>query len=238
VERVRLSAPVAVVGHHGTVTEVRARTQIGEVASVGVNRGQAHAMPPKPKTKPRTTRKPLGRPRKRRDAEGATVTTFTPEEQEQADAQLGRVEVRRALSELLSRGKSPGLAVEEIARQFGLTERHVWRYKQAISERWAEIDKDAAPFERARLLRILEDLLLECREAKDRKNAIAAAGKIMDLLGLKLTKVEVGTGGLDAVIAAIKATPATRLDELAELERRAREAASAPSEPTGGADAG
>lgn len=188
-------------------------------------------MPPKPKKKPRTTRKPLGRPRKRRDAEGATVTTFTPEEQEQADAQLGRVEVRRALSELLASGKSPGLCVEDVARKFGLTERHVWRYKAMICEAWAKLDEEAKPTERARLLRIFEDLLLECREAGDRKNAIAAATRIMDLLGLKLTKVEVGTGGLDAVIAAIKATPAARAEDLDDLMRRAR--GEEPSEASG-----
>lgn len=181
-------------------------------------------MPPKPKTKPRTTRRPLGRPRKRRDAEGATVTTFTPEEQEQADAQLGRVEVRRALSELLSSGKSPGLCVEDVAQRFGLTERHVWRYKAMICEAWAKLDEEAKPTERARLLRVFEDLLLECRQAGDRKNAIAAATRIMDLLGLKLTKVELQKGGLDELLEALKKTPAARLDAMREIEERAREA--------------
>ncbi len=188
-------------------------------------------MPPKPTKKPRTTRKPLGRPPKRRDAEGATVTTFTPEEQEQADAQLGRVEVRRDLSQLLSTGVSPGLAVETVARRFKLTERHVWRYKAMICEAWAKLDEEAKPTERARLLRIFEDLLVECRREGDRKNAIAAATRIMDLLGLKLTKVEVGTGGLDAVIAAIKATPAARAEDLDDLMRRAR--GEEPSEASG-----
>jgi hypothetical protein len=187
-------------------------------------------MPPKPAKRKRSRRR-IGD--KRPDA--AVVTTFTPEEAEQADAELGRIEVRRALAEQLSTGISPGVAVESIAQQFGLTERHVWRYKASIAEQWAAIDKEAAPTERARLLRILEDLLAECRRAGDRKNAIAAAGKIMDLLGLKLTRVEVGTGGLDAIVAAIRSTPAMRADDLEALEALAR---GAVAEAPGGADPG
>jgi len=179
-------------------------------------------MPPKPKTKPRTKRKPLGRPPK--SAAGATVTAFTPEEQEQADAQLGRVEVRRELSQLLATGTSPGLCVESVAKKFGLTERHVWRYKAMICEAWAKLDEEAKPTERARLLRIFEDLLRECRDAGDRKNAIAAATRIMDLLGLKLTKVEIQKGGLDELLEALKKTPAARLDAMREIEERAKAA--------------
>lgn len=154
------------------------------------------------------------------------------------DAGLGRVEIRREAARLMATcGMSSSMAVEAIMRRFALQERQAWRYVQAVREAWAKVEQEERPGHRAWLLQVQTAVLVEAREERDHRAANGAVRNLTDLLGLKVSKVELQEGGLDALVAALQKTPAQREDEIARLEEKARaagldpDALAVPDEP-------
>lgn len=133
----------------------------------------------------------------------------------------GRVEIRREVARLMVSGYSSACAVEEVCELFGIDERQGWRYVKAVREAWAKVEIEERPSHRAWLMLVQTDVLKDARKDGDHKAANGAIRNLIDLLGLKVSKVELQEGGLDALVAALKATPAQRDDRLAELEAKA-----------------
>lgn len=118
-------------------------------------------------------------------------------------------------------GKSSSVVVAEVCDLFRIEERQAWRYVRVVRQAWADIEAEERPSHRAWLLQVQSAVLADAREAKDHKSANGAIRNLIDLLGLKVTKMELQEGGLDALVAALKATPAQREDRIAELEAKA-----------------
>lgn len=134
----------------------------------------------------------------------------------------GRVEVRRETARLLAVcGMSSTMAVEELISTFGLGERTAWRYVQIVREAWTKVEIEERPGQRAWLFQVQIGVLVDARKDGDHKAANGAIRNLIDLLGLKVSKVELQEGGLDALVAALKATPAQRDDRIDELEAKA-----------------
>lgn len=149
----------------------------------------------------------------------------------------GRVEVRREAARLMAiEGKTPALAVPELCETFKIEERQAFRYCAFVRKAWADLEIDERPSQRAWLLQVQAGVLADARKEKDHKAANGAIRNLIDLLGLKVSKVELQEGGLDALVAALKATPAQREDEIAKLEAEARAAGIDPDalEPASG----
>lgn len=203
------------------------------------------------------TRKPP--PRRSKQADAQPVAPEEPSLADDAahtvgpDGDYGRVEIRRRVAAMLTAGYSPGRIAEDLMEPpgdpdayredftalggFGVSRATANRYVRHVRERWAELEAEDRPYQRARLIRIQEGILRDTRQDRDWKGANGAVRNLIDLFGLKLTKVEVANGGLDALIDALRATPAQREDEIARLEAKAREAGidlDAPEQDGGG----
>jgi hypothetical protein len=140
----------------------------------------------------------------------------------------GRVEIRREVARLMAvEGKTPALAVPELCDLFGIEERQAFRYAAFVRKAWADLEVEERPGHRAWLLQVQAGVLADARGAgpngkKDHQAANGAIRNLIDLLGLKVSKVELQQGGLDALVAALKATPAQREARIAEIEAKAR----------------
>ncbi len=142
----------------------------------------------------------------------------------------GRVEIRREVARLMAaEGKSSSMAVDAVCELFGIEDRQAWRYVRAVRKAWAEVEAEERPSHRAWLLQVQSGVLADARTEKDHKAANGAIRNLIDLLGLKVSKVELQEGGLDALVAALSATPAQREDEIAKLEAEAQAAGLDPA---------
>ena len=151
----------------------------------------------------------------------------------------GRVEIRREGARLMAiEGRSSAMTVEAIVEKFAIEDRQAWRYVRYVREEWAKVEIGERPGHRAWLLQVQSGVLVEARADRDHKAANGAIRNLIDLLGLKVSKVELQEGGLDALVAALKATPAQRDDRLAELEAKAVAAGVDLEGLAGGADPG
>lgn len=193
------------------------------------------------------TRKPDGeaspRTRRRRELErkraaGLAPAPPPPEPIAEVDdietGGAGRVEIRRAVAKAMAlEGKSSAVTVEEMCETFGIAERQAWRYVKVVRQAWADVEAEERPSHRAWLLQVQSAVLSDARKEKDHKAANGAIRNLIELLGLKVSKVELQEGGLDALVAALQATPAQREDRIAALEAKERAGATEPP----GADA-
>lgn len=118
-------------------------------------------------------------------------------------------------------GKSSAVTVEEICEKYGIEERQAWRYIKVVRKAWADVEAEERPTHRAWLLQVQSAVLSDARREKDHRAANGAVKNLIDLLGLKVSKVELQEGGLDALVAALQATPAQREDKIAALEEKA-----------------
>lgn len=105
---------------------------------------------------------------------------------------------------------------------FGLSRATAWRYVKHVREQWEKQEPEERPFQRARCIRITEFGLRGAAEDREWSAFRGLAKDLADLFGLRITKVEVNEGGLDALIDALKKTPSQVDDRLAELEAKAK----------------
>jgi hypothetical protein len=179
---------------------------------------------PRKKTKSARPKK-NGRPRK-----DAPILPLLPDDLEAGG--IGRVEIRREVARLLTACTGPGEVVAGIVRKFRIAERQGWRYLAAVREEWTALEKEERPHQRAQLVRVQQDAIIGAR--KDRKWLAVNGGvkNLLELYGLKATtKVEVGPGGMDALLEAIKTSPAARDAEIEALEAKEREGAAGGAVP-------
>lgn len=182
---------------------------------------------PGPTRKPDDQVAPATRERRARRDRAPVVAPAEPPPFTQPDdidtGGTGRVEIRRAVARMMAiEGKSSSVTVAEVCALFHIEERQGWRYVRVVRQAWADVEAEERPSHRAWLLQVQSAVLADAREARDHKSANGAIRNLIDLLGLKVTKMELQDGGLDALVAALKATPAQREDRIAELEAKAR----------------
>jgi hypothetical protein len=203
-------------------------------------------MPP-----PKRTKKPPPRRRKasKQPEPAVEPTPVPPVDHEVPDepGEYGRVEVRLRVLELLQAGYSSELIVEQLMEQpkpplpeasvallggFGVSRATGWRYVKHVRAKLAELETGERPQIRAELAHMQRFGIREA--ARDREWTAFNGGirNLADLYGLRVQKVEMQGGGIDALVEALTKTPVQRDADLEELERLARGGAG-PEVPDG-----
>lgn len=121
-------------------------------------------------------------------------------------------------------------AAREIAKRYGMSERHAKRYVAQARDAIAHEFEADRPH-RARALSLIS--LAVVREAHKDRNWPGVNGAVRNLCtiyGID-AKVTVKGDGLSALVEAIKTSPAARDDEIAALEAKDREGAADGAEP-------
>ena len=174
---------------------------------------------------PRKPARPVTPPRKRRNVRQPD-TKPEPAPAPVDDNGIGRVEIRRAAAAGLLTGASPSVVVDNLCSTFGLQERQGWRYVQSVREGWAALEVEERPQQRAHLAQLQHEIVRLAVDKGDLKSANAGVRNLMDIYGVRLTKVELQEGGMDALVAALALTLAQREQREQLMEARTPEAPS------------